>query len=65
MARIRTIKPEFWLSEQVARCSREARLTFVGMWNFADDRGVHPATPRLLKAALYGLDDDVTADQNA
>ena len=31
MARIRSIKPEFWVSEQVAECSTSARLTFVGL----------------------------------
>jgi len=45
MARIRTIKPEFWVSEQVGECSPNARLLFIGMWNFCDDRGVHPAKP--------------------
>jgi hypothetical protein len=57
MARIRTIKPEFWVSEQLAECSSNARLTFVGMWSFCDDRGVHPAKPKTLKAELYPMDD--------
>lgn len=60
MARIRSIKPEFWVSEQIAECSPNARLTFVGMWNFCDDRGVHPAKPKTLKAELYPM-DDITA----
>lgn len=62
MARIRTIKPEFWVSEQISECSPNARLTFVGMWNFCDDRGVHPAKPKTLKAELYPM-DDITASQ--
>ncbi len=62
MARIRTIKPEFWVSEQVAECSTNARLTFVGLWNFCDDQGVHPAKPKTLKAELFPM-DDVTAEQ--
>lgn len=62
MARIRTIKPEFWVSEQIAECSPNARLTFVGMWNFCDDQGVHPAKPKTLKAELYPM-DDITAAQ--
>lgn len=57
MARLRTIKPEFWVSEQIAECSPSARLTFIGLWNFCDDRGVHPAKPRTLKAELYPMDD--------
>lgn len=57
MARIRSIKPEFWVSEQIAECSTNARLTFVGLWNFSDDNGVHPAKPKTLKAELYPMDD--------
>lgn len=62
MARIRSIKPEFWVSEQIAECSTNARLTFVGLWNFCDDQGVHPAKPKTLKAELYPM-DDITAAQ--
>lgn len=57
MARIRSIKPEFWVSEQIAECSTNARLTFIGMWAFCDDRGVHPAKPKTLKAELFPMDD--------
>lgn len=62
MARIRSIKPEFWVSEQVAECSTNARLLFVGLWNFCDDRGVHPAKPKTLKAELFPMDDATTGD---
>ena len=41
MARIRSIKPEFWTAEQVMECSPMARLLFIGMWNFCDDGGNH------------------------
>jgi hypothetical protein len=64
MARIRSIKPEFWVSEQIAECSPNARLTFVGMWTFSDDNGVHPAKPKTLKAELYPM-DDVTSNSVA
>lgn len=39
MARIRTIKPEFWDHSQLSRASILARLTFVGLINMADDEG--------------------------
>lgn len=52
MARIRTIKPEYWTSEQVMSCSRDARLLFIGMWNFCDDGGNHPASAMTLKAEV-------------
>ena len=61
MARIRTIKPEFWTAEQVMELSRDARLLFVGMWNFCDDQGVHPAALKTLKAEVFP-GDDITGD---
>lgn len=57
MARIRTIKPEFWSSEQVMECSTNARLLFIGMWNFCDDKGRHPSSPKQLKALVFPGDD--------
>ncbi len=53
MARIRTIKPEFWSSEQVADCSPIARLLFVGLWNFSDDFGVHPYALKRIKMEIF------------
>jgi hypothetical protein len=51
--RIRTIKPEFWTSEQVTSCSVTARLLFIGMWNFADDGGRLPASVKRLKMEVF------------
>lgn len=62
MARIRTIKPEFWTAEQVMELSRDARLLFVGMWNFCDDAGVHPAALKTLKAEVFPGDDITSGD---
>ena len=56
MARIRTIKPEFWISTQIGQCSIPARLLFVASWNFADDFGRLPADPDRLKAQAFPLD---------
>lgn len=56
MARIRSIKPEFWTSEQVVTCSPLARLLFVGLWTFCDDGGVHPASVRRLKMEVFPAD---------
>jgi len=57
MARIRTIKPEFFTSEQVAECSPSARLLFVGLWCFCDDGGVHPASCKRLKMEIMPGDE--------
>jgi len=62
MARIRTIKPEFWTSEQVVECSPIARLLFVGMWNFCDDGGNHPVSAKTLKMQIFP-GDDIAASQ--
>jgi hypothetical protein len=57
MARIRSIKPEFWTSQQIVECSTNARLLFIGLWNFCDDNGIHPAEPRRLKMEIFPGDD--------
>ncbi|MBF0109257.1 MAG: hypothetical protein HQL76_08785 [Magnetococcales bacterium] len=57
MSRIRTIKPEFWTSDQIVACSYPARLLFIGIWNFCDDSGICPATPKRLKMQIFPGDD--------
>lgn len=65
MARIRTIKPEFWTSEQIVECSPTARLLFVGLWNFSDDAGRHPASVRRLKMEIFPADPFTPEDIRA
>lgn len=62
MARYRTVKPEFWTSEQVVECSTNARLLFVGMWNFADDGGAMKASAKTLKMQVFPADDFTVDD---
>lgn len=62
MARIRTLKPSFWTDEKLTQLSRDVRLTFLGLISHADDSGRLKGDPRLIKAAIYPLDDDITAD---
>jgi len=57
MSRIRTIKPEFWTSEQVVECSPTARLLFIGLWNFVDDGGNIVASPKAIKMKVFPGDD--------
>ena len=61
MARIRTIKPEYWTSVQVVECSMPARLLFIGLWNFADDAGRIRDVPRQIKMKIFP-GDDIPAD---
>jgi hypothetical protein len=56
MARGRWIKPEFWSSEQISECSPNARLMFIGLWNFADDGGRHAASIKRLKMEVFPAD---------
>lgn len=63
MARIRTIKPEFFLSEHAATVSRDARLAFIGLWTQADRAGRLLDRPRRLKAVLFPYDADVDMEQ--
>lgn len=62
MARIRSIKPEFFTSEQVADCSPTARLLFIGMWCFCDDGGIHPASVKALKMQVFPGDQCSISD---
>lgn len=42
-----------------------ARLAFIGMWNFCDDGGNHPASARTLKAEVFPSDDITASDVEA
>lgn len=56
MARIRTIKPEFWTDGSIIECSTNARLLFVGTWNFADDFGNLDRSAKQIKAQVFPAD---------
>lgn len=58
--RIRTLKPEFWTSLTVAKLSAYERLTFIGLWNYADDEGRGLYDARLIKAAIWPLENRLT-----
>lgn len=56
MARIRTIKPDFWTDEKVVELSFPARLLFIGLWNFVDDEGRIQFSPKKLKMLIFPAD---------
>lgn len=58
MARIRTVKPEFWTSESVGRLTRDARLLFIALWNLADDSGRLRGGLPYLSGAVFPYDED-------
>lgn len=57
MPRIRSIKPAFWDSEDVAATSLRGRLLYIAMWNWADDYGIGEATPLRLLGFAFPHDD--------
>lgn len=59
MARIRSIKPEFWQDELVAGLPMEARLLFIGLISLADDEGRFRANPRFVAAQVFPYDAQV------
>lgn len=60
MARIRSIKPEYWSDRSIARqLSRDARLLYIALWNFADEHGRLPGDPRWVKGNCLPYDDDL------
>ena len=54
--RIRSIKPEFWSSPDIAALSDSDRLLFIGLWSFVDDHGRGRDDVALIVAALFPHD---------
>lgn len=62
MARIRTIKPEFFTSEDVCGLSPMARLLFIALWCEADREGRLDWRPGTFKLRYFPADDcDIAA----
>jgi hypothetical protein len=56
MARIRTIKPQFWTDEKIGNLPMGARLLFIGLWNLADDEGIVLWNAAYIKGQLFPYD---------
>lgn len=57
MARIRTVKPEFWTDGAIVKMSPWARLLFIGTWNFTlCDHGHLDDDPLRLKMQVFPND---------
>lgn len=57
MARIRTIKPDFWKNETLGEMGSDAQLLFIGLWNLCDRRGFVEYRPKRIKAELFPYRD--------
>ena len=55
MARIRTIKPEFWSHEELSALPESTHMLAGALLNYADDEGYFNANPMLIKAACFPL----------
>jgi hypothetical protein len=54
--RIRSIKPEFWRSDDITALDWEARLIFIGLWSYVDDNGVGVDKLASIAADLFAGD---------
>ena len=61
MARTRQIEPEFYLDDELAKCSRDARLLLTGLWMLADPAGIVGNRPLRIKAQVFPYDTDIDA----
>lgn len=59
MARIRTIKPEFWEDEKIGKLPLQARLLYIGTWNIADDNGVLRGNIAWIKSQVFPYDENL------
>lgn len=63
MARIRSLKPEFWDDRKLARStSRDARMLYMGLWNQADEHGRTNGDPLWIKGRVFSYEDDLDVD---
>ncbi len=64
MARIRSVKPEFWVDRSFVRKvpNRDARMLYMALWNLADEHARLMGDPAYIKgqAFPYAEDDDLT-----
>ena len=62
MARIRTIKPEFWTDEKMSILDPLTRLVFLGLISMADDAGRLVDSVRLIDGMLFPNTEDTSRD---
>jgi hypothetical protein len=57
MARIRSLKPEFWHDRKLARqTSRDARMLYMGLWNHADEWARANGDIAVVKGLIFPYD---------
>lgn len=63
MARNRMVKPELWEDEKLATIKRDARLTFIALWNLSDDYGVVKGNSLWLKNRIFPYDENLKTSE--
>jgi hypothetical protein len=63
MARIRTIKPEYWVDQKIGKLSRDARLLFIALLSHSDDYGTVRSSPALIRANAFPYDEKLTVEE--
>ncbi len=59
---MRCIKPSFWEDDKVAELSMQAKLVFIGLWNFADDLGTVSGNHTFLRNRMLPYADISAAE---
>lgn len=62
MARIRTIKPEFWSDEKLSSCDAITRLVFLGLIGMSDDAGRLLDNVKVIDAFIFPSTSDTCRD---
>lgn len=57
MSRLRTIKPGFFLDDELAACRPLTRILFAGLWTIADREGRLEDRPRRIKVEVLPYDE--------
>lgn len=53
MARIRSLRPEFWSDRKMADLSPMARLLYMALWNYCDDEGRGRYLPKAIEGFAF------------
>lgn len=65
MARIRTVKPEFWKHEDLSALPEPTHMLACALLNYADDEGYFNANPQLIKSELFPLREPSVSIQHS
>jgi hypothetical protein len=63
VARIRTIKPQFFFNEDLARLPERTRLFYIGLWTQVDREGRGEDRPVRLRAEIFPYHPEIDAEE--